>query len=120
VLLLAGCAPAPPRPTFTRLDQAGNRYPDTCMADLAPMLTRHDISVRRVPQAEVQQRGAINNLFGRGMHGLAMLDSVTAVNGTTHHFIYISDDLAPWQYADSLRHELCHIVAGLHWHAVPE
>ena len=119
-LLLAACAPAPLRPpSLTRFDQAGNRYPDACMVDLTPLLATGSITVQRVPQAEVQSRGAVNNIFGRGMHGLAMLDTVTRADGAKHHFIYIAAELEPWQYEDSLRHELCHIVAGLHWHGVP-
>jgi hypothetical protein len=120
-LLAAACSPVPPgaRP-LPRYDQAGNRYPDECMKDLTPLLADGAIQVLRRPQAEIQRLGDARRTFGRSGHGIALIQRNTDDAGRSTYIISISSELAEWQYEDSLRHELCHIVAGPYWHPIPD
>ncbi len=121
--LLVGCGgktvvtnpdPLPP------FDQAGYRYPAACMVDLTPMLANGDITVERPPQAEIQRKGDAVHIFGRNRRGIAMLRRTGEAGGRPHYLISIAAELGDWQYRDSLRHELCHIVAGPDWHGIPD
>lgn len=119
-LVACGGRPPPGPDPLPPLDQAGNRYPDACMTDLTPLLADDTITVERWSQARIQRAGDAAHIFGRNRRGIAMLRRLDDLEGKPRHVVVIATELEDWQYRDSLRHELCHIVAGPYWHPIPE
>ena len=87
------------------------------MRDLTPILANGAATADRRPQSEIQRRGAALRIFGSA-RAIAMIAQVKGAAGEARYLILIDETVAGWRYDDALRHELRHIVAGPHWHAV--
>jgi hypothetical protein len=99
-LLLVGCQTT----GEVYKDTDGNVYPPQCRGDLSYVMPK--VFVRYVPSNEMPLVAGIRPV---GM----------TYYGSSVSLIMISTDQTEAEKADTLRHELCHVIAGK-WHPVSQ